>query len=138
MTATIWDVVEDVRQTFERAGYPRLRRTHVVVAMSIDAWDAGKRTVAATSADGLRMWLSPRLETFDEERQYALLAHEFGHAVQGLYGTKTRSTDASEREADAIAEKVMGAPLYYASVDGRLIQTFRPRGGVRPRPLGLR
>jgi hypothetical protein len=135
----IWSVVEEVRQVFVAEGYTKLRRTHVVVDPKIDTWDEGKRTVAQTSADGLRMWLSPRMETFDGERQRALLAHEFGHAVQGLYGLECEDKhDTVERDADSIAEEVMGRKLYYAMIDNRPIQTFNPRGGVRPRPRGLR
>lgn len=129
---------ESVRQIFMSAGYPRVRRTRVVVDPKIDNWLEGKRTVGQTSADGLRMWLSPRIESFDVSRQRALLAHEFGHAVQGLYGLEVPDEhDLVERDADAIAERVMGEPLFYAFVDARLIQTFDPLG-IRPRPRGLK
>ena len=136
---SVWGVAERVRQRFIDSGYPRLRRTHIKLDEKIDNWDEGKRTVASCSADGLRMWISPRLESFDRDRQLALLAHEFGHAVQGLYGLDVPDRhDMVERDADTIAESVMGKDLFYALIDGRLIQTFNSRGGVRPRPRGLR
>jgi len=137
----IWDVAEYVRQRFVASGYSKLRRTHIKVEWSIDSWDDGKRTVAACSADGLRMWVSPRLEEFDRNRQLALLAHEFGHAVQGLYGLEVPDRhDDVERDADVLAEYVMGRHLFYAPVEGRLLQTLDSRapGAVRPRPRGLR
>ena len=138
---SVWDVAEYVRQRFIDSGYSKLRRTHIKVEWSIDSWDDGKRTVAACSADGLRMWVSPRLEEFDRNRQLALLAHEFGHAVQGLYGLEVHDRhDDVERDADALAEYGMGRHLFYAPIDGRLIQTLDSRapGAVRPRPRGLR
>jgi hypothetical protein len=138
---SVWDIAEYVRQRFIDSGYSKLRRTHIKVEWSIDAWDDGKRTVAACSADGLRMWVSPRLEEFDRNRQIALLAHEFGHAVQGLYGLEVPDAhDAVERDADSLAEHVMGRHLFYGLIDGRLIQTLDSRapGAVRPRPRGLR
>lgn len=145
----LWDMVEEVRVAFESFGYTRLRRTHVVLDPKlVKDWEDGKRTVAQTSADGLRMWLSPVMLRFDRSRNLALLSHEFGHAVQGLYGMfdvpaadqeDEDDHDAVERDADQIGEHVMGKPLYYApvSVSGRLIQTFNQQNGVRPRPDGL-
>jgi|GEM_PF-5367859 len=126
------------------AGYPKVRRARVEVTCDVDSWCEGKRTVASCRSDGGIIWLSPRIETFDRARQVALLAHEYGHAVQGFYGDVVSSHDAIERDADSIAENVMGVPLFYAPVPHdrhrRMIQTFdaHARGAVRPRPKGLR
>lgn len=137
---SLWDIVEEVRVQYEQAGYAKLRRTHVVLDPKIDTWMRGGRTVGQCSGDGLKIWFSPRVEMFDSDRQRALAAHEFGHAVQGLYGMQADEDDYDgvEREADRIAERVMRQPLYYAPIEGRLIQTFNALGGTRPRPAGLR
>ena len=142
-----------VVDAYARAGFPLVRRTRVLLDWDVDRWDEGKRTVASCLADGSTIWLSPRLESFDRARQAALIAHEYGHAVQGFYGDVVTGHDAIERDADSIAEHVMGVPLFYAPVPGdpleRMIQTFDahapcavPRReetcSVRPRPKGLR
>lgn len=57
-----------------------------------------------------------------------VLRHEFGHAVFMLGGRP----DHTERQADALAEDLFGAPIYY---DRDLIQTID--GGTRPRPAFL-
>ncbi len=58
--------------------------------------------------------------------------------MQGFYGEVAKTRDGVERDADVIAEHVFGMPLYYAPIDGRLIQTFSCVEGARPRPKGLR
>lgn len=133
-----WEVVEETRQAFERAGFEKARQTHFEVDESIDTWTKGGRTVASCSSDGKTIWISPRIFTFDEARQRALVAHELGHAVQGFYGDAVKGRDEIERDADLLAERVLERPLWYSEIDGRLIQTFCPLHGVRPRPKGLR
>ncbi len=46
---------------------------------------------------------------------------------------KERSSDELERTADAVAERVLGRPIYYGGPC--VLQSFE--GGVRPRPVGL-
>jgi len=135
-----WLVIERVRDRFVDAGYPLAKLTRVEMDKKIDKWAQGKRTVAACSGDGRTIWLSPRLKTFDLLRQQALIAHEFGHAVQGFYGDVVTGDDDIERDADKVAEIAMKKPLFYGMIEGRLIQTFDPRApdATRPRPLGLR
>lgn len=136
----IWVDVEHVRARFIAAGHDRVADTVIVLDPSVDTWEKGERTVASCEADGSKIYLSPRIERFDEARRRALIAHELGHAVQGKYDTPVSRRDRHdevERDADRIAEDVMGQKLYYSMIDGRLIQTFNPRDGVRPRPRGL-
>lgn len=138
--AWIWVDVEHVRARFIAAGHDRVADTVIVLDPSVDTWEKGERTVASCEADGSKIYLSPRIERFDEARRRALIAHELGHAVQGKYNTPVSRRDRHdevERDADRIAEDVMGQKLYYSMIDGRLIQTFNPRDGVRPRPRGL-
>lgn len=131
-----WDVVEEQRELFLRAGFTLVRRTHIVLDPSIDTWAQGGRTVGETTADGKTIYLSPRLATFDEDRVAAVAAHELGHAVQGLYGDISPDPDRIEQDADALAERATGRRLFYSMRDARLLQTFH--SGIRPRPRGLR
>lgn len=47
-----------------------------------------------------------------------------------------RDDDNVERTADAIAEHIIGRPIYYGG--SCILQTFDPRGAVYPRPAGVR
>lgn len=68
-----------------------------------------------------RIWTEPR------HRVEALLAHEYAHAALMLQKQKH-----TERDADALAERALGKPIYY---DGDDVQSTR--GGTRPRPAHL-
>ena len=57
-----------------------------------------------------------------------VLAHEFGHVVLMHKGRP----DHPEREADMVAERLFGKPIYY---DAATVQTTRK--GTRPRPAHL-
>ncbi len=138
--AMLTPVIDFVREAYVRAGYADVARARVVITCDTDLWCEGKRTVASCALDGKTIWLSPRIARFDRARQTALVAHEYGHAVQGFYGDIVTGKDALEQDADRIAEEVMRVPLFYAPIAGRPIQTFDAHapGAVRPRPKGLR
>jgi predicted SprT family Zn-dependent metalloprotease len=74
--------------------------------------------------------VAPKLLHGDHERIEGVLRHEFGHALLFFWGQDSHG----ERDADTVAERVFGAPIYY---DRETVQTLR--GGTRPRPsyLGL-
>lgn len=63
----------------------------------------------------------------DLDRIEGVLRHEFGHAALWHLGR-----DHSERDADAMGERLFGAPIYY---DSEEVQSLAP--GVRPRPAHL-
>lgn len=137
-------LVGDARERYTAAGYPRAARVRVVWCWDHDTWDEGGRTVACCLVGEKKkeIWLSPRLEDFPRSTQEAIIAHEFGHAVQAFYTGLPKGHDACERGADIIAESVYGKRVFYAPADRydeRLLQTFRESAGsVRPRPAGLR
>lgn len=74
---------------------------------------------------------APKVLDADLAQQDALLRHELSHAILQHAGLPH-----SERDCDAVAERVFGAPLYY---DYRDVQTLNPRapGARRPRPAHL-
>lgn len=71
---------------------------------------------------------APKMRRAPPHRVDALLAHELGHAILLDAGRP----DHSEREADAVAERVFGVRISYDKDD---VQTLRR--GVRPRPARL-
>lgn len=134
--ADLWRIVETTRRRFISAGFARVRETHFVLDPRMTSWARGGRTVASCAASGKDVQMSPAMLSFDENRVTALVAHELGHAVQGFYGDTYSDPDAIERDADSIGEQVLGAPISYALVERRLMQTLS--AGQRPRPKGLR
>lgn len=74
---------------------------------------------------------APKVLDADPAQQDALLRHELSHAVLQHAGLPH-----SERDCDAAAERIFGAPLYY---DHRDVQTLNPHapGARRPRPAYL-
>lgn len=73
-----------------------------------------------------RVYFHPDVvEGLDAQQCRALVRHELAHACE---------PDGDERETDALAEAIGGAPIYYGP---DLIQTTRAEGGRRPRPRSL-
>jgi hypothetical protein len=72
--------------------------------------------------------VAPKLERSARSRIEGIIAHELGHAVAFHRGADRHS----EREADRIAEELLGIRIGYDRDD---VQTTR--GGVRPRPSRL-
>ena len=74
---------------------------------------------------------APKVLKANKSRQDALIRHELGHAL-----LQSAGLDHSERECDAVAERVFGDKIYYDSDD---VQTLNPkaRGARRPRPSYL-
>lgn len=136
-------LVETTRQLYLDVGYGLLADVKVSTRWEHDTWDEGGRTVACylVSKKG-EIYLSPRLATFPVSTQKAIIAHEFGHAVQAHYTGFSKSYDKDECGADSIAEQVCQRRIFYAPFskdDPRLLQTFRRTAdSVRPRPAGLR
>lgn len=124
---------------------------------------ATKRTLAATSTDGMVIILSPKLALEPLDIRKGIVMHELGHAVDFLYPAgvvlgrgpdsrelviddirapsrrdisrwKRRTDDEIERFADTIAERAFDVTIGYRGPC--LLQTTA--GGVRPRPAGLR
>jgi len=121
------------------------------------------RHFAATTEDGLRMFLAPQLADLDEEVTVAIITHEFGHAVDFLYPWRWitppdgpgkavwvtdpldsrgrqwrklwqgRNADQIEWAADGIAHAVTGRAIGYKGAC--VVQSFS--GGIE-RPVGLR
>ena len=120
-----------------------------------------RRTLAATTEDGLEILMSPKLMDYPVDIRRGVVMHELGHAVDFLYPAlvslsrdsrdlivskesfaarralstwKRREHDEVERFADSIAERAFGVTIGYTGPC--LLQSIR--GGVRPRPEGLR
>lgn len=120
-----------------------------------------QRHFAACSGTGKKILVAPEMAELDYSFVIGIIAHEFGHATDFLYPvefalgrggvlrrerdkesetqwirwTKTwesRSDDVVEQTADAIAEKVWGAPIGYAGPCK--LQNFRT-GEARPQGL---
>ena len=123
---------------------------------------AKSRTYAATSIDGKKILISPKLARLPMDVRRGIIMHELGHAVDFLYPAQIvlgrgdhgrdivvhedeptrvalsrhahRDDDEIERFADSIAERAFGVRIGYR---GRcLLQS--DQGGIRPRPRGLR
>jgi hypothetical protein len=86
-----------------------------------------KRNMAYCRLDrtGVYIHVAPKMERARQDQIDGVLRHEFGHAVFMLCGRP----DHTERQADALAEDLFGAPIYY---DRDLIQSTA--SGQRPRP----
>ena len=72
--------------------------------------------------------LAPKARRADAQRVLGVLAHEWGHALAFLAGVPGHT----ERDADAIAERVFDLRIQYDNDD---VQTVGE--GTRPRPLRL-
>jgi hypothetical protein len=148
-----------VRESFERAGYPAIRRTTLTCDPKMH--DTA-RHFAACRDDGLRIVVAPELAEGHYEVVCAILAHECGHAIDFLHpgefvlmkertvtrrdrdaetdkqwrkflgAWKRRDTDVVELTADAIAESVLGVTIGYRGPC--MLQSF----SGAPRPIGLR
>jgi len=95
---------------------------------------------AVRDRSGLRVAVSPRLESMPKSVITGVMAHELGHIVdfavaqEGLKQSYGRLPETPERRADAIAERLFGLKISYDKYD---LETTGP--GTRPRPkhLGL-
>ncbi len=84
-------------------------------------------TMYDSDTDALCIVVSNKLVNGADSRIEGVMMHEFGHAVllwQNIHHT--------ERDADAVAEKMFGKKIFY---DKQTVQSTR--GGKRPRPLHL-
>lgn len=91
-----------------------------------------KRDYAHCSWDGHRavITVAPKMLRASTHRQKALLRHELAHAY-----LMAQDLDHTERECDAVAERLFGEPLYY---DADLVQTTsEAHGRHRRRPAHL-
>ena len=73
----------------------------------------------------IKVVVASKLFTQNRTTISAIMAHEFGHVVLFIMG----KLDHTEREADAMAEKIFKNKIYY---DSSGIQCYR--SGTRPRP----
>ncbi len=84
------------------------------------------------------IFVAPKVLKMNAGRQEGLLRHELGHAVEFHLGVDRihqwmpNLPAGVERRADAVAERLYGAPIHY---DRDLIQTINR--GTRPRPAHL-
>ena len=82
--------------------------------------------------------VAPKVLTMGQGRQEGLMRHELGHAIEFYLGEPALRQwmpglpNGVERRADAVAERLYQAPIFY---DHDLIQTTD--GGTRPRPVHL-
>lgn len=80
---------------------------------------------------------SPYLEDASDALIRGVIAHEIGHVlVDKLELRGARGIDASERQADRVAEEMLGLRIYYGSDDVQ--RAGQGARGRRPRPCGLR
>jgi Zn-dependent peptidase ImmA (M78 family) len=81
--------------------------------------------------------LAPDIGDQPETLIRGVLAHELGHALVRLLKLGTaRGYDAEERQADSVAEELLGLCIYYGP-DG-VQRAGKGARGTRPRPAGLR
>lgn len=85
------------------------------------AWDGKKATIR----------FSQKVLYVPTATQDALIRHELSHAM-----LQNASLDHSERECDAVAERIFGDLIYYDSNDVQTLDAHRP-GAKRPRPTHL-
>lgn len=77
----------------------------------------------------IRVVFAPRLEAQQHGRIEGVMRHELAHALLLSRGDASHS----EREADALAERLFGRPIWY---DDDRVQTIEP-GRHRYRPASL-
>lgn len=151
---------EAVLEDYKKHGLTKCKRTRLFVAPHMH--DTA-RHFAACKDDGSAILLAPELSNMSEPIILAIIAHELGHASDFLYPGEfvlgrdrecvrrvkedhddkqwsrwlkawhKRSGDVVEITADAIAERVMGAPYGYQGPC--LLQSF---DASLARPMGLR
>jgi len=149
-----------VREEYVKYGLKLCRRTRLFVAPGMHD---SPRHFGACKDDGSMILLAPELADVPDTVMLAIMAHELGHATDFLYPGEfvlgdggpalrrskrdtddkqwskwlkawhRRDDDVIELTADAIAERVMGAPYGYQGPCA--IQSF---DAVRARPMGLR
>lgn len=104
----------------------------VILALGPDEHFPQPRNMAYTMQDSdtdcLTVVVSRKLCGCPHHTIEGVLAHEFGHVVLMHKGRP----DHPEREADKVAERIFGKPIYY---DHSTVQSTRE--GVRPRPRHL-
>lgn len=91
-----------------------------------------KRDYAYCASDGDKavITVAPKMLRAPAHRQTALLRHELAHAY-----LMAHDLDHTERECDAVAERLFDAPIYY---DADLVQTVRKASAKhRRRPSHL-
>lgn len=149
-----------IRAEYLAAGLKLVKRVRLFVA---PAMHDTERHFGACKDDGSMILLAPELADVADTVMLAIMAHEFGHAVDFLYPGEfvldhsgpaarrpkdqiddkqwskwlkawhKRDGDVVELTADAIAERVMGVPYGYQGPCN--IQSF---DATRARPMGLR
>lgn len=106
---------------------------HIVVTFGDPSEFPEDRNYAYSAWDGetASIVFAPKVLEAPQEQRDALLRHELSHAFLQHAGLPH-----SERDCDAVAERIFGAPIYY---DHRDVQTLNPRapGARRPRPAYL-
>lgn len=107
-------------------------RSFEVALQEGEPWEFPEaRNMAYCSQDDntgdMKIVVAPKLVRANSDRIEGVLRHEFGHALLLFSGHKH-----GERDADLLAEKVFGDPIFY---DRIAVQTLR--GGIRPRPASL-
>lgn len=80
-----FDAVRDIYVAFSPEPGVTLGRAAKVRFVIDEKFHDKPRHFAATTEDGLRMYFAPQIVDLDEERVVAIIAHEFGHAVDFLY-----------------------------------------------------
>jgi len=87
------------------------------------------RDFAYCQSEPLIITVSPLLDRQPWGRIQGILRHEFGHAILFRTGFHAHT----ERQADAVASAVFGAPIRYDSANVQSITHGKP---VRPKTLG--
>ena len=116
--------------------YPEISRTKLFADPSIH--DTPRHfAMAGIEKEGPAIRVAPELASRPVGEIHGVIMHELGHilVLLGIFPMK-RGHDASERQADAVAEQVFGKKIYYKKNN---VQCAGPGSrGVRPRPKGLR
>jgi len=93
--------------------------------------------MAGIEKSGPTVYVAPELAKQSLTRIQGVLGHELGHIIVLIgYLPAKRGYDATERQADAVAEDAFGQKMFYGKDDVQAMG--RGAKGVRPRPKGLR
>lgn len=139
-----WEAVRDVFSAFVPGDDASLSKVNRIKFTVDSSFHDSPRHFAATTDDGLEMFFAPHIVDLDEEFFVAIIAHEFGHALDFLYPARwimppaqgravwiedphsyearkwnklwhTRSRDQIEWAADGIVWAVTGKRILYGA-----------------------
>lgn len=126
----------EVLRSRASALYPQL--DYVELVLDPDIHDTPRHYAETAEEPPIHIYVAPEIERLAISKIKGILMHEFGHAIvaMGVVQQARDGYEAIERQADAVAESVFAAKIYYDPIG---VETIRKcKGCRRPRPKGLR